>query len=84
MHFSAAALELLVRDDGLGFDPLPDFAESGHYGLQGMKERAHKLGGKLDIQSRPHRGTSVIATIPRASLILADSDEMLQLQSGLK
>jgi len=84
VRFSLSSLELLLRDDGLGFDPLPDFVESGHYGLQGMKERVQKLGGTLDIQSELHRGTSVFATIPRASLFVADSDEMLALQSGFK
>jgi len=83
-HFSASSLEVTIRDDGEGFEPLPEFLENGHYGLQGMKERVQRLGGRLAIESRPHRGTIVVATIPRGSLIVADIDEMLQLQSGLK
>ena len=67
MQFSPQALELLIQDDGRGFESHADFQENGHYGLQGMMERVQRLGGTLAIESRPHRGTSVFATIPRAS-----------------
>jgi len=79
MRFSPQALELHIDDDGRGFDTLPDFADSGHYGLQGMKERVQTLGGNLAIESRPNRGTSVFATIPKSSLRTADSAAMLKL-----
>jgi len=78
-QFSAGVLELLIQDDGLGFDLGADFQENGHYGLQGMKERIQRLGGTLTIESRPRRGTSVFASIPRAALVPADSDAMLTL-----
>ena len=79
MRFSSQALELHIVDDGRGFDTLPDFADSGHYGLQGMKERVQTLGGTLAIDSKPDRGTTVFATIPRSSLTTADSAAMLAL-----
>ena len=55
---------LAIRDDGRGFDPhaLP----RGHYGLLHMKERAEACGGKLDVRSRPNRGTEVRVTIADA------------------
>lgn len=68
MQFSAQALDLLIQDDGRGFESVADFPENGHYGLQGMMERVQRLGGSLAIDSRPHHGTSVSASIPRASL----------------
>jgi len=67
MQFSSQALELLIQDDGRGFELNADFPENGHYGLQGMMERVQRLGGALAIESRPHRGTSVSAIISRAS-----------------
>lgn len=50
---------LLIRDDGVGFDPAAP-GPAGHYGLAGMQERAHLLGGSLTIHSRPGRGTTVV------------------------
>ena len=49
-------LQLTVRDDGEGFR-MDDLHESGegHFGLLGMRERAERLGGKLDLQVRRAR-----------------------------
>ena len=47
---------ITIADDGCGFDPnrTPD----GHFGIIGMKERAAKIGGQLDIDSGPG-GTTI-------------------------
>jgi signal transduction histidine kinase len=59
-----SALELLVRDDGVGFDvSLAHDAVSG-LGLHGMRERVTLLGGTIQIESRPGEGTVVRARIP--------------------
>jgi len=52
---------LRVRDDGRGIDPkiLEAGGRSGHWGLQGMHERAQKIGGQLRFWSRPETGTEV-------------------------
>jgi two-component system NarL family sensor kinase len=55
------ALELIVRDDGLGFDPR---ATHGRFGIVGMRERAHLLEGTLKVRSAPGSGTTVHARIP--------------------
>jgi nitrate/nitrite-specific signal transduction histidine kinase len=47
-----------VEDDGRGFD-LSRPAPGGHFGLQVMRARAGHIGGTLDIQSSPGRGTCV-------------------------
>lgn len=47
-----------IRDDGVGFD-LSSKPEPGHYGIQGMKERATSIGADLDVESHPGKGTSV-------------------------
>ena len=60
-------LILRVEDDGVGFDPRRREAEAfaeKRMGLSGMRERAGLLGGHLDIQSRPGRGTRIVITIP--------------------
>ncbi len=40
---------VIVHDDGLGFSPAK--VPSGHFGLVGMEERAHKIEASLDIVS---------------------------------
>jgi len=52
---------LSVRDDGTGFDPadLPCLAQSGHLGLQQMRERVETLGGRFEVHSAPGEGTEV-------------------------
>jgi signal transduction histidine kinase len=47
-----------IRDDGVGFD-LSSKPEPGHYGIQGMKERATSIGADLDVESHPGKGTTV-------------------------
>jgi hypothetical protein len=39
--------------------------EQGHFGLHGMRERAERLGGTLEIESTPGSGTTVRATVIR-------------------
>lgn len=50
-------LELVIEDDGRGLPPLPD--KQPHHGLAIMQERARSIGGTLQIESRPPRGTRV-------------------------
>jgi signal transduction histidine kinase len=58
------AIEVVVRDDGRGFDP----RETGDgFGLVGMRERLAIVGGTLDVSSRPGRGTEVQAVVPVGS-----------------
>lgn len=56
-----------VRDDGVGFDASDVGARasrSGGYGLFSIRERLEYLGGSLDIESRPGRGTRVVLRAP--------------------
>lgn len=56
-----------VKDDGCGFDaentPGP---EAGHFGLQGVQERIEAIGGTIEIQSAPGKGTKVSCRIPES------------------
>lgn len=58
---------LEIEDDGAGFDParVAQPKETGEgLGLLGMRERLALVGGQLDIESEPGRGTRVIARAP--------------------
>ena len=55
-------LDLRVADNGCGFDPEADHA--GHYGLLGMRERALRVGARLELNSRPGAGTEVRVAMP--------------------
>jgi signal transduction histidine kinase len=61
-----------VEDDGAGFDvsrmTQPRASGEG-LGLLGMRERVALLGGRLDIESEPDRGTRVVAVLPLAGHI---------------
>jgi signal transduction histidine kinase len=57
-------LDLLVSDDGLGFDP---DAEQAGFGLAGMGERVALAGGELQIESKRGGGTRVMASVPLAA-----------------
>lgn len=59
-----AGTELVVSDDGCGFDARAADAADG-LGLRGMHERMRLLGGKLELDSAPGRGTRISASVPR-------------------
>jgi signal transduction histidine kinase len=54
-------VHLSVRDDGRGFDPR---AKATGFGLHIMGERAELLGGTLEIDSAPGRGTQITVDLP--------------------
>lgn len=58
----AAQVRIEVRDWGIGFDP--DRVTQGHFGLEGIRERAQALGGQAIISSRPGVGTNILVTLP--------------------
>jgi DNA-binding NarL/FixJ family response regulator/two-component sensor histidine kinase len=53
-----------VSDDGRGFAAVSAAASATSDGITGMRERAHLLGGELDVASRPGGGTAVRLDIP--------------------
>jgi signal transduction histidine kinase len=54
-------VELAVRDTGTGFDPAAPHAGSG---LTHIRDRVAELGGTLDIDSAPGRGTALTVRVP--------------------
>ncbi len=71
-HFDDESAVLEVQDNGKGFEParrLIDLAREGHLGLVGASERAESIGGWLDVQSAPDKGTTVRTVLPRKLLL---------------
>jgi two-component system nitrate/nitrite sensor histidine kinase NarX len=59
-------LEMVIRDDGRGFDPdsLPEDPPRKTFGLASMRERVESLGGRLHLDSQRGHGTRVVVSIP--------------------
>ncbi|HEY6802737.1 MAG TPA: CheR family methyltransferase [Pyrinomonadaceae bacterium] len=63
-------ISLIVEDDGVGFD----FQQGGDgsdlgLGLIGMRERSALLGGTIEIETQPTRGTTVVVRIPLSPIL---------------
>lgn len=56
-------LVMTIEDNGAGFDPSSERTGTG-IGLLGMRERAFLLNGRVEIESTPGHGTTVIVTVP--------------------
>ena len=75
VHSSASQLQigltygqdfaLRVADNGVGIDSaVADRGKDGHFGLQGMRERAVRIGGKLTLVSSSALGTEIKLVVP--------------------
>lgn len=63
LECDGSTFRLEVRDNGRGAAP-EAFQRPGCFGLLGMRERAHALGGELFVESCPGHGTRVLALVP--------------------
>jgi signal transduction histidine kinase len=74
----AAAIELVVHDDGQGFEPHMVIGPAqGHFGLRGMRERVERLGGEFRVVTSPGEGTTIHVTVT-----LRDYDHRLEEGTG--
>jgi signal transduction histidine kinase len=65
LEYAARHFRMLVRDNGCGIDPhVQRSGREGHWGLEGMRDGAEKIGAKLKIWSRIAAGTEVELTVP--------------------
>ena len=63
LTFDETEVILDVRDDGTGFDPTrPEQPTS--FGLRGMRQRAERLAGALEVETAPGSGTAVSVRLP--------------------
>jgi PAS domain S-box-containing protein len=60
---AAGRLSMDIADDGKGVDAA-DLNRPDRFGLRGMRERAHSLGGTVDIRGTPGTGTIVSLALP--------------------
>jgi signal transduction histidine kinase len=68
LQHETGELQLIIRDDGLGFDveAARRRVQSGEsFGVQGMQERVELVGARFEIESAPGCGTTVRARIPQ-------------------
>jgi two-component system sensor histidine kinase DegS len=67
VEFTKEQVNLLITDDGKGFDKSKlnkNREEDGGYGLLSMKERAELLNGKFDVKTAHGKGTKIFVSIP--------------------
>jgi signal transduction histidine kinase len=65
LRYHPNELTLTVSDNGKGFQTTDTtLPAKGHFGLQGMRERAGQIGGMLRVESSPESGTTVTLSVP--------------------
>jgi signal transduction histidine kinase/ligand-binding sensor domain-containing protein len=72
IHYDERELRLRVRDDGKGISTqlLSNEGRPGHWGLEGMRERAKLVGGHLEIWSKLESGTEIELRVPASTAYL--------------
>ncbi|MET7333912.1 sensor histidine kinase [Nonomuraea sp. NPDC005650] len=61
LSYTDETILLDIRDDGAGFDPQKP---ADGFGLDGMRQRTHAVGGTLHLEAAPNQGTTIAAEIP--------------------
>ncbi len=61
------ALDVVIHDNGIGFEPSQPIG-AGHYGLMGLRERAHLLGGTLHVEGGIGWGTTLRLHVSASAL----------------
>ncbi|MEF3273969.1 MAG: sensor histidine kinase [Chloroflexus sp.] len=66
-RLSDQMLEVVIEDDGVGFDKmavLKSYEKRGSFGLLNIDERARLVGGRAEIESTPGKGTRITILVP--------------------
>src|SRR5712672_2910383 len=56
LNYDAERIRLLVEDDGVGFSDKSSNSRGNSFGLAGIKERVHSIGGEVRVVSSKERG----------------------------
>jgi signal transduction histidine kinase len=65
LRFHPNDLTMTISDNGIGFQTNDsNMAQKGHFGLQGMRERANQINGTLSVMSSSATGTIVTLSVP--------------------
>jgi signal transduction histidine kinase len=81
----ASDLTLRVKDNGIGIDPsIVNRGKSGHFGLQGMRERAARILGRLKIVTASNSGTEIELVVPGKVIFRKPAFDMRRLPAKIK
>jgi PAS domain S-box-containing protein len=85
LTYRSNVVDLLISDDGIGFDPELARASQG-IGLVSMRERLRSVSGEFSIWSRPSQGTQVRGTVPNPRTAARDhkTEKTLSADQGLQ
>ncbi|UXY20976.1 sensor histidine kinase [Streptomyces cynarae] len=76
LAYSGSRLLITVSNDGPAATPVPEGALSRGFGVMGMRERAHSIGGELCAGPRPEGGFEVTTALPlQPSSAVAEQSE---------
>jgi signal transduction histidine kinase/ligand-binding sensor domain-containing protein len=65
LRYHSTRLTLTISDNGRGFNASDDsLPAKGHFGLQGMRERAAHIDAQLNIESAADKGTRITLDVP--------------------
>jgi len=65
LSFATREIQLVVEDDGQGFDVATKKNLQGHFGLATMMERAAQIGARIQVTSVIEQGSSIYVKFPR-------------------
>jgi signal transduction histidine kinase len=73
-------LRVRIRDDGVGMNGelLAETGRVSHWGLPGMRERANRIGGQLDVWSELGAGTEIELRLPNTIAYGRESHDTLK------
>ncbi|NNE33795.1 MAG: sensor histidine kinase [Rhodothermales bacterium] len=80
LHIDPSWVELVIADDGIGFEPPRDlerFERDGHLGLSGLAQRAEAVGGVFEVRSSEGTGTTIRVVARRLSDVDRDHAQQL-------
>jgi signal transduction histidine kinase len=69
LNYTSQSVRLAIRDNGQGFSATIKTVGAQGYGLPTMRDRAQRIGGKLNVHSVPATGTEVTITVPMNQVI---------------
>jgi hypothetical protein len=64
LSLSDSVVTIAIRDNGIGFDMGKERTRPSGLGLRTLAQRVRWLGGKLELESAPEKGTTVEIHIP--------------------
>jgi signal transduction histidine kinase len=76
-------LVVRVADNGVGIDPaIVDHGHEGHFGLQGMRERAARIGATFNLMTSPNAGTEIVVKVPGRAIFRRPSATLFRRLRG--